>query len=419
MPQPSKIPLAFAASGDKNTIPESTETTGLASWRDGFPAITSTPFSEGGIAPKRADFNGIFNALSAATVWNQQGGVYAYDNTTDYEVGNIVLYSGNLYKCLAANGPSSAVKAPTDSTVWDAIATASGYFPRSGGNISGAIVQSNNNTPTIRNSSTSGRVTMGGGTAYNTGAYLWLYGKDNSGGSFDLDSNDGNTYSRLHGGADGMLWWGTASDHKNVALTGDGTYSGMYFSQTSGSYTAPYTGIYRITLKGGGGGGGGAITTGARRGAGGGEGATNIFYASLIKNTAYSYAIGAGGAAGSSNSTNTGTTSGGNGGNTTVTISDTTYTALGGGAGAPSHSGAQGGLGGDISLSPGLSIPGANGMPGAYGDYYFSAYGGGNRGGRTGSVSYPGLTGGGGSGATPSLSATAGGDGYILIEYAN
>ena len=91
MPQPNKIPLAFAASGDKNTIPESTETTGLASWREGFPAITSAPFSEGGIAPKRADFNGIFNALSQSVIWLQQGGVYAYDVNTDYEAGNVVL----------------------------------------------------------------------------------------------------------------------------------------------------------------------------------------------------------------------------------------------------------------------------------------------------------------------------------------
>lgn len=87
MPQPNKIPLAFAASGDKNTIPESTETTGLASWREGFPKITSAPFSEGGIAPKRADFNGIFNALSQSVIWLQQGGVYAYDSNTDYEPG--------------------------------------------------------------------------------------------------------------------------------------------------------------------------------------------------------------------------------------------------------------------------------------------------------------------------------------------
>lgn len=151
MPQPNKIPLAFAASGDKNAIPESTETTGLASWREGFPAITSEPFAQGGVAPKRADFNGIFNALSAGLLWLQQGGVYAYDATTDYEVGNIVLYSGTLYKCLAANGPSSAVKAPTDTTVWDAIATASGFLPLSGGTLTGVT---NAPTPATSDNST-------------------------------------------------------------------------------------------------------------------------------------------------------------------------------------------------------------------------------------------------------------------------
>lgn len=138
MPQPNKIPLAFAASGDKNAIPESTETIGLASWRDGFPAITSMPFSEGGVAPKRADFNGVFYALSQATCWQQQGGVYAYDNVTDYEIGNLVIYNNALFYCLAANGPSSAVKAPTNTTVWAKVITATGgkltgdlYLPQS------------------------------------------------------------------------------------------------------------------------------------------------------------------------------------------------------------------------------------------------------------------------------------------------
>lgn len=135
MPEPTKIPRPFADSGDKNSIPDSSGSIGFASWQEGFPAITSEPFAQGGVAPKRADFNGIFNALSAATVWNQQGGVYAYDATTDYEVGNVVLYSGNLYKCLSANGPSSAVKAPTDATVWSKVMTAAdvaaAYLPTS------------------------------------------------------------------------------------------------------------------------------------------------------------------------------------------------------------------------------------------------------------------------------------------------
>jgi len=176
MPQPNKIPLAFAASGDKNTIPESTETTGLASWRDGFPAITSVPFSEGGIAPKRADFNGIFNALSQAVMWMQQGGVYAYDVNTDYEAGNVVLDAGGLYVANSANGPSSVVVQPSSDTTgatWKlvrldlATQSASGYMskedkalldnvpttylPRSGGTLTGVT---NAPTPATSDNST-------------------------------------------------------------------------------------------------------------------------------------------------------------------------------------------------------------------------------------------------------------------------
>lgn len=143
MPEPTKIPRPFADSGDKNTIPESSGALGFASWQEGFPPITGTPFAQGGVAPKRADFNGIFNALSLATLWQQQGGFYVYDATTDYEVGNVVEYNNDLYKCLTANGPSSAVKAPTDATIWSKVMTAVDaaalYLPLSGGTMTGDV----------------------------------------------------------------------------------------------------------------------------------------------------------------------------------------------------------------------------------------------------------------------------------------
>ena len=220
MPQPNKIPKPFAASGDKNTIPESTETIGLASWNEGFPAITSTPFAEGGLAPKRNDFNGIFNALSAATVWNQQGGVYAYDNTTDYEVGNVVLYSGNLYKCLVANGPSSAVKAPSDTTVWDAIATASGYLPLSGGTMTGDI-SFNATFPIIKKISDDGSLGIYGGSASGKGAEIAVLGKDNTSkpGYFELRARDGTNNKILQGKPDGTLTWDGKAVETNISNT--------------------------------------------------------------------------------------------------------------------------------------------------------------------------------------------------------
>lgn len=219
MPQPNKIPKAFAASGDKNTIPESTETIGLASWNEGFPAITSTPFAEGGLAPKRNDFNGIFYALSAATVWQQQGGFYAYDNNTDYEVGNVVDYNNDLYKCLTANGPSSAVKAPTDATVWSKVMTAAdtaaAYLPLSGGTLRGNLNFSTTSTY-IEKTNTNGTLAIYAGNNIGTGAEIVLYGKDyaSSPGEFQIRAKDGINSKVLRGYPNGTLTW----VGKNIAV---------------------------------------------------------------------------------------------------------------------------------------------------------------------------------------------------------
>lgn len=321
MPQPTKIPRAFADSGDKNSIPDSSGDLGYASWREGFPAICSQPFSEGGVAPKRADFNGIFNALSAVALWYQQGGVFVYDNATNYEIGNIVIYSGEIYVCKTANGPASALHSPADDT-------AESYWGR-------------------------------------------LYPQN-------------------------------------------GTFDRVFFSQASGTYTAPRTGVYRITLKGGGGGGGGAQTTTGRSGGGGGEGAINIFYLTLTKNATYSYSIGAGGAGGASGVNYVDLTSGSAGGSTIFTIDNLNYVAFGGNGGAHSQTQALGGLGGGISASTQYGIPGANGFNGAYVDAP-RPLGGGHRGAHGDDAA---LYGGGGGGATTIGTATAGAPGYILIEYA-
>lgn len=114
--QPDFLPMAFAANGDKNTIPNTA--TSSASWDDGFPIITATPLGAGGVAPDRKDFNGIFNALSAQLVYMQTGGVWTYSATQDYDPPAIVYDStdGGLYFCVAANGPSGTTIAPNADT---------------------------------------------------------------------------------------------------------------------------------------------------------------------------------------------------------------------------------------------------------------------------------------------------------------
>lgn len=77
---PKVMPSEFCADGDKNDILASPSTSDpqLANFSTGFPAITQTPIPNGGIPPERADFNGMFNLLSSALVYIQNGGQWTF-----------------------------------------------------------------------------------------------------------------------------------------------------------------------------------------------------------------------------------------------------------------------------------------------------------------------------------------------------
>ena len=114
---------AFAADGDKTIPPADSQTagTGRFSQAKGWTDVNSKPIGEGGIPPKREDFNGAFYLLSTFICWFQQGGIMQYTATLDYEPGNEVFSAGVKYRCLVANGPGTAkgVVAPSaDKTVW-------------------------------------------------------------------------------------------------------------------------------------------------------------------------------------------------------------------------------------------------------------------------------------------------------------
>lgn len=87
---PTLVPLPFANSGTKNTIPTASQigiNAGAASLTDGFPPLTFTPLSAGGVPPSGADFNGILNLLSANTRWDNAGGFYVYDSAFSTSIG--------------------------------------------------------------------------------------------------------------------------------------------------------------------------------------------------------------------------------------------------------------------------------------------------------------------------------------------
>lgn len=76
MTNPTLISVPFANGGNKNTI-QTTRQAGQdaqdATWTDGFPSVTMTPISAGGLPPKGLDFNGIFYALSDNVVHRLKG----------------------------------------------------------------------------------------------------------------------------------------------------------------------------------------------------------------------------------------------------------------------------------------------------------------------------------------------------------
>ena len=132
MPEPSKIPQAWAANGDYNVIPTTDPGTGLCSWPLGFPTETQTPIAAGGAPPRRQDMNGALNWLSQHLLWAQQGGLWQYDALEDYEIGNIVLQNNSLYYCIRANGPASTVRSPANDsagTYWRALIYSTGKHP--------------------------------------------------------------------------------------------------------------------------------------------------------------------------------------------------------------------------------------------------------------------------------------------------
>lgn len=121
--EPSKWTTALGASADVNVIPATTPAgTGLASMSNLFPAITQVPIDSGGIAPERADFNALFKMLGDQSYFLQQGGVYSYSASYAYRAGDLVMYSGNLYRCIQAHAAGAA--APSNTAFWAAIASA-------------------------------------------------------------------------------------------------------------------------------------------------------------------------------------------------------------------------------------------------------------------------------------------------------
>lgn len=93
MIQPELLAIPFArdaTSGTKNDIPNDPSPTlpaQTATWTLGFPAVTMQPLAVGGIPPLGQDFNGVLNALSEHTVFQNGGGLYKFNQDFSTAVG--------------------------------------------------------------------------------------------------------------------------------------------------------------------------------------------------------------------------------------------------------------------------------------------------------------------------------------------
>ncbi len=115
--EPTQWDHPLGNNAEVNDIPDDTSAgSGDASLQKLFQVINQTPLKAGGKAPKRKDINALFKILGDYIYYSMNGGVPAYNNTYDYVVGRLVLFTdGNIYKCIQANGASSTVVTP-DST---------------------------------------------------------------------------------------------------------------------------------------------------------------------------------------------------------------------------------------------------------------------------------------------------------------
>lgn len=199
-----------------------------------------------------------------------------------------------------------------------------------------------------------------------------------------------------------------------VALSNPVNYSRTQYSNV---YT-PTLGTNSIYIYvQGGGGGGGAATGTSSAGGGGGCGGLCLAFVNGITNTGYNCVIGSAGAGGS------------NGGNTLITINNTVYMGIGGGAGAIGSlsGGTLGGVGGGQSNGI-INITSESGGAGfaSANPVYYSGKGGNGRfgqGGETlvaaGNGSSATGFGAGGGGAAKQMITTTGGsgaNGLIMIE---
>jgi hypothetical protein len=188
---------------------------------------------------------------------------------------------------------------------------------------------------------------------------------------------------------------------------------------TSGSFTVPASGKFKVTIIGGGGSGGGINSTTSAGGSGGSAGNVIKWFTGATPSATATVTIGAGGTAVTNTDGNTG------GASTFVLSGFTTLTASGGVFGLRSNTGGNGGAatGGDINIT---GQRGSNTVSDLSGNFWTTfvtlggstllGFGGCKFGFGNASVDATGY-GSGGTGACSNSNSGVGGGGICIVEY--
>jgi hypothetical protein len=124
---PSKLPVPFANTGSKNTIPLSVGVLpNSATLEAGFPPITRVDIVAGGVPPDGLDMNGILFESTAINQWSNAGAGYVYDSVFATSIGGYP--QGSLV--LATDGYGYWLNQVDDNTT-DPEAFGAGWVPDS------------------------------------------------------------------------------------------------------------------------------------------------------------------------------------------------------------------------------------------------------------------------------------------------
>ena len=129
--QPQAMPSVFAedvfsASGSADfAIPDATSSsaTDTCVMDDGFLPITSEPLDDGGIAPERKNFNGLFYLSTDQRVFLQNGGFITFNANVSSAIGGYP--QGAILGNMDSNGMFSFVKSLIDNNTYNFVATPS------------------------------------------------------------------------------------------------------------------------------------------------------------------------------------------------------------------------------------------------------------------------------------------------------